>query len=132
MLDHMHARLKSACACSNSISECPNPFTITNLNSIQTLKATDCPKSLAELIGSYHNSIGHNAYWLMDWTPTQDGVVRPDHVKRYGQLGSWLAECYGSGSVATVTNSSVLANGTVITIPLPPGSTIDRVRSLGC
>ena len=50
------------------------------------------PKSLHELVGSYHDSVGKNAFWLLDWTPTQTGVLRPDHIARYAELGNFLGE----------------------------------------
>ena len=41
------------------------------------------PKSLQELVSSYHDTVGKNAFWLLDWTPNQTGVLRPDHIARY-------------------------------------------------
>ena len=29
------------------------------------------PKSLQELVSSYHDTVGKNAFWLLDWTPNQ-------------------------------------------------------------
>ena len=47
-----------------------------------------CPKSLSELVSSYHDSVGHNGYWLMDWAPNQQDVLKEDHLKRYAEFGS--------------------------------------------
>lgn len=61
------------------------------------------PKSLHELVSSYHDSVGKNAFWLLDWTPNQTGVLLPDHIQRYEEFGSWIAECY-SAAVVESTN----------------------------
>merc|ERR1712019_137035 len=40
------------------------------------------PKSLAELVSHYHDSVGRNAFMLLDWTPTKEGTMREDHLQR--------------------------------------------------
>lgn len=86
-----------------------------------------CPKPLTELISSYHDTIGHNAYWLLDWTPNQQGVLRKDHIQRYAELGNWLTECYASPA-ARVTDVKVGA-GSVVTLAMPEGRgrALDRI-----
>eukprot|EP00035_Acanthoeca_spectabilis_P038765 m.55999 g.55999 ORF g.55999 m.55999 type:complete len:711 (+) comp9286_c0_seq2:153-2285(+) len=84
------------------------------------------PKSLEELVSSYHDTVGHNAFWLLDWTPNQTGMLRPDHVARYAELGSWLTTCYGA-SVATLTNASVTPAAASVTLSVPAGKDVDRV-----
>jgi len=87
-----------------------------------------CPKSLSELVSSYHDSVGHNAFWLLDWTPNQTGLLRPDHVKRYSELGAWLTECYGGSPAAAGPPNAPISNvGTIITIPVAAGVSVDRI-----
>ena len=35
------------------------------------------PKSLASLVSSYHDTVGKNSFWLLDWSPTQAGGAPP-------------------------------------------------------
>eukprot|EP00040_Diaphanoeca_grandis_P035276 m.221268 g.221268 ORF g.221268 m.221268 type:complete len:730 (-) comp33344_c0_seq1:30-2219(-) len=70
----------------------------------------DCPKKLSELVSSYHDTIGTNAFMLLDWTPTQSGRMRADHLQRYTEFGDFLKTCYSTpkASVANITiNTSV-------------------------
>mmetsp|Transcript_26537 Transcript_26537/g.69814 ORF Transcript_26537/g.69814 Transcript_26537/m.69814 type:complete len:214 (+) Transcript_26537:282-923(+) len=62
----------------------------------------------------------------MDWTPNQTGMLRPDHVVRYAELGSWLSGCYGS-STATVSNASVDPSSPTVSLSVPADAVIDRV-----
>lgn len=57
------------------------------------------PKSLHELVSSYHDSVGKNAFWLLDWTPNQTGVLLPNHIQRYAEFGTWITECYSTAVV---------------------------------
>lgn len=79
------------------------------------------PKSLPELVMHYHDSIGQNAFMLLDWTPMPSGMMRKDHLKRYQELGDWLRNCY-SVPVATANIA-----GRTATLQLPSGTQIDRV-----
>ena len=53
------------------------------------------PKSLQELVSSYHDTVGKNAFWLLDWTPNQTGVLRPDHIARYQRRPKTLEVALG-------------------------------------
>lgn len=58
------------------------------------------PKSLEELKGIYHDSVGKNGFLLLDWTPDQTGRLPSDHVSRYSEFGSFLSGCYGKNPLA--------------------------------
>ena len=85
-----------------------------------------CPKSLPELVSTYHDSCGHNGFLLLDLTPNQAGGVREDHMQRYAELGSWLTSCYGRAT-ASVFNTTIGANGTTIDVAVPAGKPVDRI-----
>ena len=86
------------------------------------------PKSLAELVSTYHDSLGSNCFLLLDWTPTQAGSLRKDHVQRYAEFGSFLASCYGDGAaVAQLHNASLPAVGSTVALTVPAGKEVDRV-----
>eukprot|EP01052_Picozoa_sp_SAG31_P041190 SAG31_NODE_6178_length_2136_cov_0.998036_2_plen_403_part_00 len=80
------------------------------------------PKSLTELVSSYHDSVGRNAFWLLDWSPQPEGTLRSDHIARYRELGDWLQECYSRPIVETTT-----LNGKTMSFTVPVGRAVDRV-----
>jgi len=82
-----------------------------------------CPKKLSELVSSYHDSIGTNAFMLLDWTPTQTGRMRADHLQRYTEFGDYLKQCYRT-SPTHVSNVTV---NTSSTIDIPITSPMDRI-----
>jgi alpha-L-fucosidase len=89
------------------------------------------PKSLSQLVSTYHDSIGKNAFLLLDWSPSPNGTLRMDHVARYQEFGDWLRGCY-STPIAKIENQKVsLAGGKgVVTLTLPAadgGHAVDRV-----
>ena len=52
----------------------------------------------------------------------------PDHVKRYSELGAWLTECYGGSPAAAGPPNAPISNvGTIITIPVAAGVSVDRI-----
>ena len=82
------------------------------------------PKSLQELVSSYHDTVGKNAFWLLDWTPNQTGLLRPDHTARYAELGNWLTECYAT-AIAETTSFTASATGS-------PSATLTVSMLHGC
>jgi len=80
------------------------------------------PKSLTELVSHYHDSVGSNAFMLLDWTPTPEGTMREDHLQRYQEFGDWLRACYGA-PVATVSSPA----GSRVTLTIPENAEIDRI-----
>ncbi|XP_065833189.1 uncharacterized protein [Oscarella lobularis] len=83
--------------------------------------STEGIRSLDELIGVYHSTVGHNGNLLLDFTPDKDGLIPDDHMKRYQELGDFIRQCYGKPVKST--NGS----GTTYAIELNPPATIDRV-----
>jgi len=79
------------------------------------------PKSLNELVAIYHDSVGHNSFLLLDWTPTQVGDMRADHMQRYQEFGDYLRACYGQSSGQTK------GNGTDLSITFAQPTAVDRV-----
>merc|ERR1712048_663806 len=80
------------------------------------------PKSLGELISHYHDSVGRNAFMLLDWTPTQDGTMRQDHLQRYQEFGNWLSDCYAAPVVAVDAPL-----GTTAVLKIPADAEVDRI-----
>ena len=76
---------------------------------------------MPQLVSSYHDSVGKNAFWLLDWSPTKEGVLRPDHIARYAELGDWLQECYATPAASSTTS------GTTMEVTVPAGHAADRV-----
>jgi hypothetical protein len=93
------------------------------------------PKSLSELVSTYHDSIGKNAFMLLDWAPNQTGALRGDHIQRYQEFGDWLRSCYAT-PIGQVVNQSVDLNAgkSTVTLTLPAtdgavdgGHVVDRI-----
>jgi len=71
-------------------------------------------RPLQELISMYHDSVGHNGNLLLDMAPTTEGVLPPEAVERYKQLGDFIRGCYGSSLNAT---SGVAAHIVLLFVP---------------
>lgn len=80
------------------------------------------PKSLSELVSSYHDSVGRNAFMLLDWTPMPDGTMHEDHLNRYEEFGDWLRGCYSAPVVSTKD-----ASGGSVKLTIPQGLQVDRI-----
>jgi len=77
-------------------------------------------RSLQDLQSVYHDSVGANTNLLMDLAPDATGLVPPDAVQRYADLGDWINKCYGKSLAQT--------NGTGNKIVLQfPSMAVDRV-----
>jgi hypothetical protein len=94
------------------------------------------PKSLPELVSSYHDTVGKNAVMLLDLSPTQVGDIRADHLERYKEFGSWIRACYAK-PVAQAANASACpgaagcgggagGGGPTATLTVPAGVAVDR------
>lgn len=87
------------------------------------------PKTLAELVDTYHLTVGSNALLLLDWSPNQTGGLRADHVRRYNEFGGYIASCYQVAPVAALKVPVTIAtagDGAVLLLPAA-GSSVDRV-----
>lgn len=80
-------------------------------------------RSLATLIGIYHNTVGRNGFLMLDFAPNQEGLIAPDQAVRYAELGSWIRGCY-SQAVASANFSS---SSSSFELEIPQGSSYDRV-----
>lgn len=57
--------------------------------------------------------VGHNGFLMLDFAPNKDGLINPDQVERYAELGAWIRGCYdhplasweATGPTATATVS---------------------------
>lgn len=77
-------------------------------------------------LATVSSSVGKNAFWLLDWTPNQTGVLRPDHILRYAEFGDWITECY-SAAVVESTNFTAGTGGPLTTLTVPAGHEVDRI-----
>ena len=48
-------------------------------------------RSLSDLVRSYHLTVGRNCQLMVDLTPDRSGVIPPQHVARYKELGECVA-----------------------------------------
>lgn len=50
----------------------------------------------------------------------QTGVLRPDHIARYAELGNWLTECYSTAVTETMSfTASATGPSATLTVSLP-------------
>jgi alpha-L-fucosidase len=77
-------------------------------------------RSLAELIGVYHATVGRNGMLELDFAINRDGLVEPIHAARYKELGDFVNTCYVTG-LKYVTSGSCTAQGCVLEIDLAKG-----------
>lgn len=52
-------------------------------------------RSIEEMIGVYHTSVGRNCLLELDFAPDRSGLIPADHAARYKQLGDFIKSCYG-------------------------------------
>lgn len=80
-------------------------------------------RSLHDLKGIYHGSVGRNCGLELDWSPMDDGSMNPDDAAAYAAFGKWIQSCYGR-PVASAAGPAGSAN---VTLSIPAGATIDRM-----
>lgn len=85
-------------------------------------------RSLRDLKGIYHGSVGRNCGLELDWSPMDDGSMNHDDAAAYAALGKWIQSCYGR-PVASTAGPAGGAN-TNVTLSIPAGATIDRVSMM--
>eukprot|EP01052_Picozoa_sp_SAG31_P003772 SAG31_NODE_148_length_22511_cov_20.369266_20_plen_261_part_00 len=90
-------------------------------------------KSIVELAGQYHDSVGHGGNLLLNIAPPTNTTIPETAMKLYAQLGNWSRRCYGEGTVAApsalATTTAPSVNCSNIKLSLPGGAkTIDRFQ----
>jgi alpha-L-fucosidase len=98
-------------------------------------------RTLKELIGVYHGTVGRNCNLELDWAPfmagPDSGTLPPDQVKRFEEFGEWIEGCYGDGNRVAHTggNTSVVPGGSAegtssLVLQLPAGGGIDAPKPI--
>jgi len=77
--------------------------------------------TLSELLSIYHQSVGRGCNFLIDYAPTPEGILPPDAVQRYKELGDYLSACYDTPV------GSTKGNGETLVLTLDQETEIDRV-----
>ena len=57
-------------------------------------------KSIVELAGQYHDSVGHGGNLLLNLAPPTNTTIPAKAMRLYAQLGNWTRRCYGEGAMA--------------------------------
>ncbi|KAK2595478.1 hypothetical protein QQS21_006818 [Conoideocrella luteorostrata] len=52
-------------------------------------------RSIEEMIGVYHTTVGRNCLLELDVAPDRSGLIPAEHAARYKQLGDFIKSCYG-------------------------------------
>lgn len=82
-------------------------------------------RSLDEMIGVYHTTVGRNCLLELDLAPDRDGLIPPNHVALYKQLGDFVKSCYGK-PVAGVKGKAEPKGGYRLKFNRP--TSIDRIQ----
>jgi len=80
-------------------------------------------RSLDELIGVYHQTVGHNCMLMIDFTPDRTGLIPPSYAARYKELGDWIRSCY----TIPVEDKSTNGYGKQFLIKYTGSPALDRV-----
>ena len=94
-------------------------------------------KSIVELAGQYHDSVGHGGNLLLNLAPPPNTSIPAVVMKRYAELGNWTRRCYGEGGIAAsgalATTVSPSRNCTSIRLVLPrsPSVAVDAEETRG-
>ena len=80
-------------------------------------------RPLAELVATYHATVGANTVLELDFAIDRTGRVAPEHAALYSAFGAWRRACYGAPLAAV----QLPAGAPSLTLPLPPGVAMDRV-----
>jgi len=93
-------------------------------------------KTFPELVGIYHDSVGHGGNLLLNLAPTANTSIPQVAMDLYAKLGDFVRRCYGEGgnpSPTALASSSGCSNCTSLTLPLENATagrataTFDRV-----
>ena len=88
-------------------------------------------RSIVELAGMYHDSVGHGGNLLLNLAPPPNTTIPAAALKLYKQLGNWTRGCYGEGGTAArtvlATTTRPHRNCSTVRLVLPRGpALIDR------
>eukprot|EP00040_Diaphanoeca_grandis_P004874 m.30447 g.30447 ORF g.30447 m.30447 type:complete len:719 (-) comp16287_c0_seq1:149-2305(-) len=86
-------------------------------------------RSLSEMVGIYHDSVGHGGNMLLNLAPPPNSTIPDVAMDTYAALGNFISECYGHGAVpatSVLANSSGCVNCTTITLTFKTPTTFDR------
>eukprot|EP00729_Bicosta_minor_P010054 gene10054-18971_t len=83
-------------------------------------------RSLAEMVGIYHTTVGHGTTMLLNVAPPPNSTLPSTAIQEYAKLGKFIAECYGVGATpsptALASTAGYCANCTTIKLTLPETS----------
>ena len=84
----------------------------------------EVPKSVAELMAEYEDSVGHNSNFLLELSPDPQGRIPSADVTAYKSFGAALEQCYKTPNAA---EKEVLDQRGMV-FDLPPASVaVDRI-----
>ncbi|CAF1220083.1 unnamed protein product [Rotaria sordida] len=63
-------------------------------------------RPLDELIHVYHTTVGRNCKLVLDLAVNRNGIVDPNHAKRYKELGDFIRNCYSNSLPSNFTCSN--------------------------
>lgn len=81
-------------------------------------------RSLKEMVGVYHSSVGRNCVLALDLAPDRNGLVPADAAARYKELGDFIRSCYDDEEPSKYVDSDVDGQY-LMTFDKP--TTIDRI-----
>ena len=79
----------------------------------------------AQLVSTYHRSVGHNSNWLLDIAPMPNGSIALDHMAGYRAVGDALRACYDFPLASAMFSPPHEGQ---VNFTLTPGGAIDRIR----
>lgn len=77
-------------------------------------------RTLQDLIGVYHHSVGNNGVLELDFAIDRSGNVDPIHAARYREFGNWIRNCY------TTPAANTSGVGVTARLSFPNGKIVDR------
>ncbi|KAJ5174046.1 Glycoside hydrolase family 29 [Penicillium coprophilum] len=82
-------------------------------------------RSLEEMIGVYHKTVGRNCILELDLSPDRSGAISKEHAARYKELGDFINSCYGKPVAGKAAHSSNEKGEYIIKLEKP--TNIDRI-----
>ena len=85
------------------------------------------PKSVKELMSMYHDTVGANAYLMIDWSPRPQGDLPESHLARYIEWGDYRAACYTPVFEASPAQLGNFTGSNAVSFQVPAGVQVDRL-----